>query len=151
MLPQLAWDEEALRLAGVRSDALRALLSPSAVFRTLTDEAAAATGRPAGSPVVAGGITCSPLWAQILADVLGVPLMALEAADASAVGAALLGLRALDCITDPELTSTIQPGPLYSPDPARHTFYARQRREFHILRHGMSEQGEALARLRSTA
>jgi gluconokinase len=81
-----------------------------------------------------GGITSSPLWTQILTDVLGTPLMALEAADTSAAGAGLLGLRTLGCITDEQLATTVTPGPVYSPDPARHTFYVEHHRQFHALR-----------------
>lgn len=42
-----------------------------------------------------GGITRSPQWARIVADVLGVPLRLAEAADASAVGAVRLARWAL--------------------------------------------------------
>ena len=37
-----------------------------------------------------GGIVKSRLWSQIVCDVLGVPLVLAEAADASAVGAAMV-------------------------------------------------------------
>jgi xylulokinase len=43
---------------------------------------------------VAGGGTTDPAWRQMLADVLGHPLDAVEVADASGLGAALLGARA---------------------------------------------------------
>src|SRR5258708_26398014 len=51
---------------------------------------------PASGEVrLTGNVTHNPVWAQIVADVLGVPLIADEAADASALGAALLGHLAL--------------------------------------------------------
>jgi xylulokinase len=43
---------------------------------------------------VAGGGTTDPAWRQMLADVLGHPLGAVEVADASGLGAARLGARA---------------------------------------------------------
>src|SRR5512139_1115125 len=46
-----------------------------------------------------GGITRTPLWVQILADMLGVPLMAMDVADTSATGAGLLGLYALGLVS----------------------------------------------------
>jgi gluconokinase len=49
----------------------------------------------AESARLTGGITRARLWSQILCDVLGVPLELMEAADASAVGAARLGWQAL--------------------------------------------------------
>ena len=46
-----------------------------------------------------GGIVRSPLWCQIVADVLGVPLHLSDAADASAVGAALIAGRGCGVVT----------------------------------------------------
>jgi gluconokinase len=101
--------------------------------------APAATGEPTR---LTGGITRSPLWAQILADVIGEPLMAVEAADASATGAALLGLRALGNVP-PGTLPAVPAGPVYSPGPDR-PFYARHHRAFDALRAQMREQEAAL-------
>src|SRR5512139_2808792 len=54
-LQTLTWDTGVLRLADVLPDQLPPLVSPSAVVGGLTDGAAAATGLPAGLPVIAGG------------------------------------------------------------------------------------------------
>src|SRR5512136_2067469 len=54
-LETLMWDTGVLRLAGVQVDQLPPLVSPSAIVGGLTAEAAAATGLPAGLPVIAGG------------------------------------------------------------------------------------------------
>ena len=45
---------------------------------------------PAGPVKLTGNVTHSPVWAQIVADVLGAEMFANEAADASALGAARL-------------------------------------------------------------
>ncbi len=50
----LAWDDEALALAGVRSGELPELVPTTHVLRGLTDDAAAATGLPPSTPVVVG-------------------------------------------------------------------------------------------------
>jgi sugar (pentulose or hexulose) kinase len=88
---------------------------------------------PAG-PVVhlTGAISRSPLWVHILADVLGVRLAPVEAADASAVGAAMLGQWALTQVEGlragslEELAQRVMPGPLVEPDMERHAQYVEQ-------------------------
>lgn len=99
-----------------------------------------------------GGITRTPLWAQILADVLGVPLMALEVADTSATGAALLGMRALDQISAAprNLAVTVESGTVYTPDRRRHEFYKQHHREYRALRRGMVAMGETLENLKES-
>ena len=97
-----------------------------------------------------GGITRTPLWAQILADMLGVPLMALEVADTSATGAGLLGMHALGLIGADQMARTVDPGPIYSPDPRRHEFYKQHHREYRALRRGMAAMGETLENLKES-
>jgi sugar (pentulose or hexulose) kinase len=114
-----------------------------------------------------GGITRTPLWAQVLADLLGAPLMALEVADTSATGAGLLGMHALGQI-GAELQSvaaTVDPGPTpalagfaqrsagasaYTPDPRRHEFYKQHHREYRALRRGMAAMGETPENLKES-
>jgi gluconokinase len=97
-----------------------------------------------------GGITRTPLWAQIVADMLGVPLMALDVADTSATGAALLGMHALDLIGAEQIARTVEPGPVYSPDPRSHRFYKQHHREYRALRRGMAAMGESLENLKES-
>jgi gluconokinase len=99
-----------------------------------------------------GGITRTPLWVQILADMLGVPLMALEVADTSATGAGLLGLYALGQFgADPlRVARTVDPGPVYTPDPKHHQFYKQHHREYRALRRGMATMGETLENLKES-
>jgi sugar (pentulose or hexulose) kinase len=106
-----------------------------------------------------GGITRTPLWAQIVADMLGIQLMALEVADTSATGAALVGMHAL------RVARTVEPGPapalpkgsersagasVYSPDRRRHEFYKRHHRQYRALRRGMVAMGETLENLKES-
>ncbi len=99
-----------------------------------------------------GGITRTPLWSQILADMLGVPLMALEVADTSATGAGLLGMYALGLIgADPlHVAATVASGPIYTPDLRRHQFYKQHHREYRALRRGMAAMGETLENLKES-
>lgn len=99
-----------------------------------------------------GGITRTPLWAQILADVLGVPLMALEVADTSATGAGLLGMLALEQIDAGSLrmAATAGAGTVYTPDPKIHHFYKQHHREYRALRRGMAAMDETLENLKES-
>lgn len=90
---------------------------------------------PNGEPArLAGGILRCPFWAQLLGDALGVELAAVEAADASAVGAALLAQAALEPgLSLQDLAGRIQPVRSWRPDPARHKTYRRLLEEFREL------------------
>jgi gluconokinase len=77
-----------------------------------------------------GVIATHPLWAQIASDVLGLTLRASEAADASAVGAALLAFRALG---QPVQLSQAVPPRVFTPDAERHARY----RELHAEWQGL--------------
>ena len=78
-----------------------------------------------------GGITRSPLWMQVLADVLGERLSPVEAADASAIGAAMLGQWALGGTGSlEEVAGRVRPGEIIDPDQARHAAYARQHKRW---------------------
>jgi gluconokinase len=94
-----------------------------------------ACSAPAAEPIrLTGGILRSPFWAQLLSDVLGAPLSAVEAADASAAGAALVAQAALEkghSLQD--LAGRIRPGRRWSPDSARHETYRLLLEEFREL------------------
>jgi gluconokinase len=78
-----------------------------------------------------------------VADVLGVPLLADEAADASALGAAMLGHLALGHLARLEdAVAALRPGRVYEPDAARHALYQAEHREFQAL-YGKLEQPAA--------
>lgn len=99
---------------------------------------------------ITGGITRTPLWVQIVADMLGVPLMALDVADTSATGAGLLGMRALGRAGAVQLASTVETGTVYTPDPKTHRLYKQHHREYRALRRGMAAMGETLENLKES-
>jgi gluconokinase len=85
-----------------------------------------------------GAVLHSPLWMQMLADVLGSPLTASGEQEATSRGAALLALLSLGAI--PSLTDASAPAALgrtYEPDAAHHERYhaaaLRQRRLYELL------------------
>lgn len=54
-----------------------------------------ASGQPVDVLNVSGGFVSSPVWLQLMADITGKKLMVTTAADASAMGAAFLAMKAL--------------------------------------------------------
>jgi len=83
---------------------------------------------PGEKQVIASGgaLAICPAWTQILADVLGVPVIASAVPEASSRGAAISALEAVGLITDPGAI----PAPLgqvYHPNPANHERYLAAR------------------------
>lgn len=122
----LGWEHRPRHLA-------RAVLE--AVAFRLADLWEALGAPPEGGPVrLTGGIVRSSAWAQLLCDVLGVELAAVQGADASAVGAALVAQAALNPRLSLEaLAARIHPGVRWRPVPARHETYRGVLEEFREL------------------
>lgn len=86
-----------------------------------------------------GALLHSPVWVQILADVLNVPVTASGEDEASARGAALLALRALGVIqTLDELPATL--GETYNPRADNQEIYSRARERQKTLYHLLLER-----------
>jgi len=93
---------------------------------------------PEGAQVVASGgaLVGSPIWLQIITDVLGRTVAVSEVREASARGAALLALEAMDALKDPE---EAQPpiDTLFEPDTGRNEIYReameRQRGLYEVM------------------
>lgn len=80
---------------------------------------------------VTGSITHNPVWISILADVLGVPVIPFEAADASAVGAGMMGHLALGNIAKlEEIPQLIPAQSLIQPNAENHAVYQSSHRSF---------------------
>lgn len=88
---------------------------------------------PAQPARLTGGITQSLLWAQIVADVLGIALAPVQVADASALGAAVLGHWALGYSRSLGWRPHKVPASLIQPDAGRHSCYQRQHQAFQDL------------------
>jgi gluconokinase len=97
-----------------------------------------ASMRAAGNEVrevrATGGFARSPLWRQLLCDVLGVPIGFAGREQGAAFGAALLGMAALGAISSIEVAATIvRIDEQLSPDPAAASSYERGLRSFDDL------------------
>jgi gluconokinase len=69
-----------------------------------------------------GALLASPVWMQIIADVLGRPLLASAETEATSRGVALLALESLGAIPSLEIAPAAT-GAEYTPDPERHALY----------------------------
>jgi gluconokinase len=116
---------------------LRAALESVALRLGLVYERLAPLAAPTHEVVASGGaLAHTRVWAQMIADVLGRPLIVGAESEASSRGAALLALDALGL--PPGLARGASgEGPLIPPDPLRHEQYraalARQRRLYEAL------------------
>jgi gluconokinase len=123
-----------LGLAHGRAHIARAVLEGVAYCLADVWEALSADVSDGEAAHLTGNVTHNALWAQIVADVLGVPLVADEAADASALGAAALGHLAIGNLSRlEEFASGLPAGRAYVPDPARHARYAEAHQQFQAL------------------
>lgn len=79
-----------LTFATEKRHIVRALLEGVALETAVMAERLAEADAPVSSLRAVGGGSRSPVWMQIIADVLGVPVASTASADAAAVGAALI-------------------------------------------------------------
>jgi gluconokinase len=71
-----------------------------------------------------GALLKSPAWTQMMADVLGQPVIASAVAEASSRGAALLALETMKIVSDfNQLSNPCVP--VYLPDPEKYEIYAK--------------------------
>ena len=106
-------------LRGVAPDTQRDTSS-----RLLDDTPSQQAMRDAVSVIASGGaLMNSPTWIQIIADALGVPVIASAETEATSRGTALLALKALGAI-DSLGKLPAELGTVYQPDATRHEIYA---------------------------
>jgi gluconokinase len=104
--------------------------------------------RDAGNEVrevrATGGFARSPLWRQMLCDVLGLPIGFPEGREGSGFGAALLGMEALGLGSIDRAAELIRIDEVLQPDPAAAATYARMRPTFAALYDALGPTFEAL-------
>jgi gluconokinase len=108
--------------------------------------------RDAGNEVheirATGGFARSPLWRQILADALGMPIGFPAGHEGSAFGAALLGMQALGIVDSIDRAGELVGiEDVVEPDPAAAALYARMLPTFADLYDALAPAFAALARV----
>ena len=73
--------------------------------------------------VISGGFIASPVWVQLLADVLGKKLVLLQSEDASAIGAIYLAMEALDIDVKQIQDNEAKSRAVIVPDMEKHQVY----------------------------
>ncbi len=100
---------------------------------------------------VTGGMTRSPLWVSVLADVYGRPLAVPGVEQASALGAVFVALKALGHIADyAQLRAYTPVERVQQPDMAKHEFYMRQYEVYKQVYREALGHWDALEQLSST-
>jgi xylulokinase len=129
--PALRGSWTALSLADDRTSLLRSALEGTAFAIRDALDALLADQRPPRLRLAGGG-TLTAGWRQLLADVLGVPLYAVDVPAASGRGAALLGAHAAGLLTFDEIVGPLAP-PAHlaaEPDPTATAFHAERHARF---------------------
>ena len=129
--PALRGSWTALALADDRASLLRSALEGTAFSIRDALDALVADDRPAQLRLAGGG-TLDACWRQLLADVLGVPLYAVDVPAASGRGAALLGAQAAGLLSLADIQGPLAPAARLAaePDPVAVAFHARRRARF---------------------
>jgi xylulokinase len=129
--PALRGSWTALSLADDRTSLLRSALEGTAFAIRDALDALLADQRPPRLRLAGGG-TLTAGWRQLLADVLGVPLYAVDVPAASGRGAALLGAHAVGLFNFDEILGPLAP-PAHlaaEPDPTATAFHAERHARF---------------------
>jgi xylulokinase len=120
-----------LSLADDRTSLLRSALEGAAFAIGDALDALLAGHRPAFLRLAGGG-TLAAAWRQLLADVLGLPLHAVDVPAASGRGAALLGAQATGALSLADIQGPLAPPArlVAEPDPAAVAFHAERHARF---------------------
>jgi xylulokinase len=146
--PALRGSWTALSLAANRTSLLRGTLEGTAFAIRDALDALLAGHRPPHLRLAGGG-TLAAAWRQLLADVLGLPLYAVDVPAASGRGAALLGARAAGLLSLADIQGPLAPPTRLAaePDPTAAAFhaerYARFRRSVAALATAQTSAGRA--------
>jgi gluconokinase len=131
------WDAEAKGVFfGVRSihdqrAFMRSVLEGIAYSLRQIGESLEETVGPIQRIHASGGFTRSPSWLQLISDVFNKEVAVSSGADASAIGAAMLGWIKLGVFARPdEAVALVRPETVYVPDAPRHAAYERNYRIF---------------------
>jgi xylulokinase len=129
--PALRGSWTALSLADDRTSLLRSALEGVAFSIRDTLDALLGEYRPPCLRLAGGG-TLAAGWRQLLADVLGLPLYAVDVPAASGRGAALLGAHVAGLLSFDDIQGPLAPpaGLVAEPDPVMAAFHAERHAKF---------------------
>src|SRR6202161_3660735 len=140
--PALRGSWTALSLANDRVSLLRSALEGTAFAIRDALDALVGDHRPQRLRLAGGG-TLAASWRQLLADVLGVPLYAVDVPAASGRGAALLGACAAGLLSFADIQGPLAPAArlVAEPDPAAVAFHAERHARFRRVVAALADSG----------
>jgi xylulokinase len=138
--PALRGSWTTLSLANDRASVLRSALEGTAFAIRDAMDALLAGHRPPRLRLAGGG-TLAAGWRQLLADVLGMPLYAVDVPAASGRGAALLGATAAGLLSLDDITGPLAPPATLAagPDPVMAAFHAERHTTFRRIVSALQE------------
>ena len=150
--PALRGSWTGLALANDRTSLLRSALEGAAFAIRDALDALLAGDRPAQLRLAGGG-TLAPAWRQLLADVLAVPLYAVDVPAASGRGAALLGAHAAGLLSFADIQGPLAPSARLAaePDPAATAFHAERHARFRHVVTALKSSPQVVTALKGTA
>ena len=141
--PTLRGSWTALSLADDRASLLRSALEGTAFAIRDALDALLGDQRPPRLRLAGGG-TLAAGWRQLLADVLGLPLHAVDMPAASGRGAALLGAHAAGLLSFDDIQGPLAPPAhlVAEPDPAMAAFHAERHAKFRRIVSALRERAK---------
>jgi xylulokinase len=139
-----------LSLATTRGELVRAILEGAAYALRHNVEVARAAGLSLREVRSVGGGTRSPLWNQIKADVLGLPIALPTTSVGAPFGGAVLTGMGLGWYPDPQasLRELVRITGRYEPDPVRHAAYTELYAIYRRIYEHLKDDFDALAAIR---
>lgn len=120
-----------------KSDLYKALMEGTAYEIALNLAVLAKRGLCAKSVTATGGGARSDVWLQIKADVLGLPVTALDGKEIGGAGTAVMAGRAVGVYG--QNTILAKPRKTFYPDEKRHEYYLRQLKKYQKIYHAARE------------
>ena len=120
-----------------KSDLYKALMEGTAYEIALNIAVLAKRGLCAKSVTATGGGARSDVWLQIKADVLGLPVTALDGKEIGGAGTAVMAGRAVGVYG--QNTILAKPRKTFYPDEKRHEYYLRQLKKYQKIYHAARE------------
>jgi xylulokinase len=124
-----------LRFDTTRGEIVRALLEGVTMEIRMNIELLREAGIPVSELKAIGGGARSGYWLRLKADVFGRPVVALDVAEAGALGAAMLAGLAVGAWRSPKeaVAATVREKKRYAPHPGRKAFYERRLKAYRAL------------------
>ncbi len=108
------------------------------------------SGLPVGPVQLTGGGSRNPIWCQMIADIVGQPVIVSDNSDQGLWGAACLGAAAMGLGEAIALSHRTEASRRFDPDPELHRRYGRFYRRYAVLSRGLRRLQRELSEIEET-